>query len=152
MRRILQILGVVLIGFLLVAQFVRIDRKNPAVESDVPAPPDVKAALRTACYDCHSNETRWPWYSRVAPVSWLLAYDVGEGRAEVNFSTWQSYDAARRRKMLKETTDTLNEGEMPPWYYGILHPEARLGDAERRALIAWASEGTAGAAAEAGTR
>jgi hypothetical protein len=136
-------LGVGVVVFLVLAQFVRIDRTNPPVESDVPTPAEVKAALRAACYDCHSNETIWPWYSRVAPASWLLQYDVNEGREELNFSTWQRYDPRRQQKKLKETVETLNGGEMPPWYYSIMHPDARLADQDRRAIVAWASHGAA---------
>jgi hypothetical protein len=143
MRGIWKSIGIVAIVLLAVAQLARIDRTNPPVESDVPAPPEVKSVLRRACYDCHSNETVWPWYSHVAPVSWLLAYDVMEGREELNFSTWQGYDQAQRRKKLKETIETLNEGEMPPWFYWMMHPPARLADPERQAIIEWASTGAA---------
>jgi Haem-binding domain len=145
MRRLLRAIGIIAVVFLVVAQFVKITRTNPPVESDVPAPADVKVALRGACYDCHSNETTWPWYSHVAPVSWLLAYDVSEGREELNFSTWQRYDAAKQQKKLKETIETLHEGEMPPWYYSILHPAARLADKDRQAIVTWASQGGANA-------
>src|ERR1044072_7099855 len=98
MRATLRTIGIGAVVFFVVAQFARIDRTNPPVETDVPAPANVKNALRTACYDWHSNETVWPWYSHVAPVSWLLAYDVVEGREELNFSTWQRYDAKRQQK------------------------------------------------------
>lgn len=145
MRRILKMVGFAIVAFLLIAQLVPIERANPPVESDVPAPPQVKATLRAACYDCHSNETVWPWYSHVAPISWLLAYDVNKGREELNFSTWQRYDAKRQQKKLKETVEEMNEGEMPPWSYVILHPEARLAEADRQALVAWATQGASGA-------
>jgi hypothetical protein len=144
MRGFLRGFGIFAIVFLILAQFVRINRTNPPVETDVPSPADVKSALRAACYDCHSNETNWPWYSHVAPVSWLLAYDVSEGREELNFSTWQRYDARKQMKKLKETIEEMNEGEMPPWYYSMIHPEARLSDGSRQAIIAWASAGTSG--------
>jgi cytochrome c551/c552 len=134
-------LGIGSVAFLVIAQFVRIERSNPPVESDVSAPPEVKARFRAACYDCHSNETVWPWYSQVAPVSWLLAHDVNEGREELNFSTWQRYDSNRRRKKLKEMVETVNEGEMPPWYYVIIHPEAWLTDQDRAAIVTWANQG-----------
>lgn len=147
MRRLLKAIGTIAVVFLVVAQFVRINRTNPPVESDVPAPADVKVALRDACYDCHSNETTWPWYSHIAPVSWLLAYDVSEGREELNFSTWQRYDPAKQQKKLKETIETLNNGEMPPWYYSMMHRTARLADKDRQAIVAWATQG---AASEAG--
>jgi len=137
MRRTFARGAIALVVLLVLAQLVRVDRTNPPVMSDVPAPPEVKAELRRACYDCHSNETAWPWYSQVAPISWLLAYDVGEGREELNFSTWQQYDENRRQKKLKET---VNEGEMPPRYYVLLHPDARLPDRDRQTLAAWAAE------------
>ena len=146
MRGFLRGFGIFAIVFLILAQFVRINRTNPPVETDVPSPADVKSALRAACYDCHSNETKWPWYSHVAPMSWLLAYDVSEGREELNFSTWQRYDAQKQMKKLKETIETMNQGEMPPWYYTMIHPEARLSDRGRQAIIAWASAGTSGGA------
>jgi hypothetical protein len=149
MRGFLRAVGTFAIIFLIGAQFVKINRTNPPVESDVPAPAKVKAALRAACYDCHSNETTWPWYSHVAPFSWLLAYDVSEGREELNFSTWQRYDAAKQQKKLKETIETLNDGEMPPWYYSMIHPSARLADVDRQSTIAWASQGTRGASGTA---
>jgi hypothetical protein len=139
MRGIWRTIGMGAIVAFALAQFARIDRTNPPVESDVPAPSEVKAALRRACYDCHSNETHWPWYSHVAPVSWLLAYDVVEGREELNFSTWQRYDAARQQKKLRETIATLNEGEMPPGVYTVMHPASRLAEADRQAIVAWAS-------------
>ena len=147
MRRAFGRGAIVLVVLLGLAQLVGVDRTNPPVVSDVPAPLDVKTTLRRACYDCHSNETAWPWYSQVAPISWLLAYDVGEGREDLNFSTWQQYDEKRRRKMLKETVETVNEGEMPPWYYVLMHPDTRLADRDRQALAAWAAE-AGGASAE----
>jgi cytochrome c551/c552 len=132
----LAALGVALIA----AQAIRIDRTNPPVTSDVAAPPAVAALLRRACYDCHSNETVWPWYSTVAPFSWLLARDVKKGRREVNFSTWAAYDAKKKSKKLKESAEEIGEGEMPPWYYVRVHPEARMSPAERELLRAWTAE------------
>jgi cytochrome c551/c552 len=142
MRATLRTIGIVAVAFLVVAQFARIDRTNPPVEADIPAPTNVKVALRAACYDCHSNETVWPWYSHVAPMSWLLAYDVLEGREELNFSTWQRYDAGKQQKKLKKSVEEMNEGEMPPWFYTMMHPPARLADADRQAIISWASAGS----------
>ena len=120
-------------------QLVPVDRSNPPVEDEVPAPAEVRAVLRRACYDCHSNETTWPWYSRIAPVSWLLAADVREGRKELNYSTWSRYDAKRQAKLLKESWEEVAEGEMPPSLYGPLHPDATLGEQDRAALKAWAT-------------
>ncbi len=73
-------------------QLVPVKRSNPPVEFEVEAPADVHAILERACYDCHSNRTRWPWYSSVAPVSWLVARDVRRGRKELNFTDWPAFD------------------------------------------------------------
>jgi hypothetical protein len=125
------------IAFLVVAQFFRIDRTNPPVAQDVAAPRDIDGLLRRACYDCHSNETVWPWYSQIAPVSWLLARDVREGRRELNFSTWDAYDPMRKAKKLKESADEAAEGGMPPWFYVAVHREAALSPADVERLRAW---------------
>ena len=131
-------------AFLIVAQVFRPARVNPPGGNEVPAPSEVRTILRGACYDCHSNETIWPWYSQVAPVSWLVAYDVREGREELNFSEWGGAPPAKRQKKLKETIETVNQGEMPPWYYVLMHPDARLADADRTALVRWAEASRGG--------
>ncbi len=115
-------------------QLVPVNRSSPPVEAEVVAPANVRAVLRRACYDCHSNETAWPWYSRVAPVSWLVARDVREGRREVNFSDWGRYAPERKLKKLKECREQVAEGKMPPWFYVIAHRDAAL-SAEDQALV-----------------
>jgi hypothetical protein len=137
---VLRVLMLVVVLVLIAGLVFRIDRTNPPVESDIEAPLAVAPLLRSACYDCHSNQTRWPWYSQVAPASWLLGRDVSEGRAELNFSTWDRYDAKRKLKLLKESAHEIEEGEMPPWYYLPLHREARLNDTEKQGLAAWFRE------------
>lgn len=134
LRRVAVGLGVAVV----LAQLVPVARTNPPVSADVAPPADVAATLRRACYDCHSNETVWPWYSRVAPVSWLVAHDVDEGRDELNFSAWGAYDAVKRRKKLNETVKEITEGEMPPWYYVVMHPPARLSPADVERVRGWA--------------
>lgn len=119
-------------------QLIPVDRSNPPVSAEVPAPPEVRAILRRACYDCHSHETVWPWYSRVAPVSWLIARDVREGRKKVNFSTWDRYSANRQVMKRMACWEEVEEGEMPPWYYLLVHREAVLSDADREVLRQWA--------------
>lgn len=138
MRKFLRRLALALVLVLVAIQLVPVDRTNPPVESEVDAPAEALSVLRRACYDCHSNETRWPWYARIAPVSWLVARDVREGRAELNFSTWNRLDARRRAKLAQESFEEASEGEMPPWFYLPLHPEARLSQADLAALGAWA--------------
>jgi len=138
-RYLKRALWLVFVG-LVVAQVFRIDRTNPPVQQDVAAPPEVDLILHRACYDCHSNETVWPGYSHIAPVSWLLARDVREGRRELNFSSWNTYDAKKKAKKLKETADEVAEGEMPPWYYVVAHRDAMLSPADTERVRAWAAD------------
>jgi len=130
--------AIALAALLVVAQLVRPEHTNPPATVEVDAPEDVRVVLRRACYDCHSNATVWPWYSHVAPISWLVAHDVDEGRGDLNFSTWDAYSAAKRAKKMKEIVETVEEGEMPLWFYVALHPDARLSADDRARLTAWA--------------
>jgi hypothetical protein len=123
---------------LVASQFVPVSRTNPPVENDVSAPEPVAQLLRRACYDCHSNETVWPWYSRVAPMKFLVVRDVNEGREHLNFSTWNRLDAAKRDEAFEHIADEVTEGNMPLGIYLPAHPEARLADAERAAIVEWA--------------
>lgn len=83
-----------------------------------------------ACADCHSNETKWPWYSHIAPISWLIQYDVEEGREHFNVSMW----GVQKENEGDEAKEEFDEGEMPPWFYLPTHPDARLSESERKAL------------------
>lgn len=129
------------VGVLIVAlaaiQLVPVDRTNPPVETEVPATAEARTVLRRACYDCHSNESIWPWYSRVAPVSWLLVRDVHEGREELNLSTWNRYTTKQQLKKLKKSWEEVVDGDMPPWFYLPPHPDARLSANDRALLRAW---------------
>lgn len=124
-----------LVGVLI--QIVPVKRGNPPVESDLVAPPEVKATLKRACYDCHSNETVWPWYSKIAPASWLVASDVTEGRGKFNFSSWNQYTPERQAALLTRIRREVRQGDMPPWYYTIKHQDAKLTPAQRLALETW---------------
>jgi len=124
---------------ILIAQFVRPDRSNPAVSGDLLAPPVVKDALERACYDCHSNQTRWPWYSSVAPFSWWINREVDEGRRRLNFSSWTDYtsDPGTEDQKLDEVARLIASRAMPPRYYLAMHPGARLTLGERVAITRW---------------
>jgi cytochrome c551/c552 len=126
------------LGAFVAAQGVRFPRTNPPVESDVAAPPAVEAILHRACYDCHSHETVWPWYSNVAPVSWLVIHDVDEARHHVDFSTWGTLSEQKRLKKLDDIVEMVQEGDMPLWYYVLMHPRARLTDEDVATLRQWA--------------
>jgi len=127
-------LGIVFLAL----QFVPVDRDNPPVERDVDAPSEVAAILRRACYDCHSHETRWPWYSHVAPLSWWIAEHVEHGRADLNFSQWPMFDLFEQGMALEDIEEQIRKGEMPLNSYLILHPEARLSKEDREVLLEWA--------------
>ena len=100
--------------------------------------PEADQVLRTACFDCHSNETRYPWYSRLPVVSLVIGRHVAEGRRELNYSTWGRMDARRRAKAIRETVESVREGEMPTLDYVLMNPDARM-TAERVALLTQAA-------------
>lgn len=133
-KKLLVVAGLAIGGGLVAAQLVPYgrDHSNPPVTAEPPwDAPGTRALAQRACFDCHSNETRWPWYSNVAPVSWLVQADVDEGRQVLNFSEWtRGYEEAQ------ESGETVRSQEMPPRSYLLLHPEARLSDAERQQLAA----------------
>jgi hypothetical protein len=122
-----------------IIQFFPVKKTNPPVETEGPAPTQVKTILHRACYDCHSNETVWPWYSKIAPVSWLVTNDVHEGRGEINFSTWNSYSQKKRYEVLGKVWKEVKEDNMPPLQYRIMHQEARLTAEDKTALRLWAT-------------
>ena len=129
-----------LIGFvvalataLLVIQFVPYgrDHTNPPVTGEPPwDSPETRAMAVTTCFDCHSNETEWPWYSNIAPFSWLLQRHVDEGRETLNFSEWGSAEQES-----DEIVESVRDGEMPTWDYELIHADARLSDADRAAFL-----------------
>lgn len=133
MRTIVQVL-IGLLGLGLLIQLVPYGREheNPATLRE-PAwdQPRTRELFSRACQDCHSNQTEWPWYSSVAPVSWLVQHDVEEGRSHFNISEW-----GRKKNDSDEAAKMVREDEMPPWFYLPAHPEARLSDSERKELIA----------------
>lgn len=121
------------LGALLVAiQFVPYgrDHDNPPVVQDAPwSTPEGRRLAVGACFDCHSNETRWPPYSHVAPMSWLVQRDVENGRRELNFSEWGRDDNS------DDLAEAVSSGSMPPRNYRLLHPEARLSESEKAAIV-----------------
>jgi len=134
-----RILLFVLLGIAVAIQFVPVQRDNPPVESEIPAPSLVREILEQSCYDCHSHNTEWPWYSYVAPVSWLIAHDVEEAREHLNMSRWNDYEPAKQRELREEMWEEVEEGEMPRWFYIPLHPGAALDETEKELLRYWAS-------------
>lgn len=137
MRKLRPLL-MLLITAVIAAQFVPVDRGNPPESAPLQAPADVMAVLETSCFDCHSNRTQWPWYSRVAPVSWWVAHHVEEGREHLNFSHWGGMTFNEQRHARKEVAEEVREGEMPLPSYVRGHRDAALDDAARELLLRWA--------------
>jgi mono/diheme cytochrome c family protein len=106
---------------------------RPVVREPAWDSPATRNLAKQACFDCHSNETVWPWYSQVAPISWLVYRDVVEAREELNFSDWQG-GAGKGEKPLRVAKE-VESGDMPPFQYRIAHPHARLDEASRKALL-----------------
>ena len=134
MKKFIIFLVVVIVGI----QFIPVERTNPPVQSDIDAPPEVKAIFKKACYDCHSNETNWVWYTKLAPVSFLTINDVTEGRKKLNFSEWDNY-FGKMDEVKKEIWEEVREEQMPPWTYRISHSESKLTPEEKNLLRNWAT-------------
>lgn len=144
-----KILGALLIALLLI-QFIRPSQDNPPTDQaqsfqQVANPPaEVVSVLKSACYDCHSNETVYPWYSKIAPVSWWLANHINEGREHLNFSTYGQISAEDKGKVMEEIAEVIQKNEMPLGSYTWLHREAKLNEAQKNMLIQWAGNQNAG--------
>ena len=138
-KKILVLLAIAAVAI----QFIRPDRSNPKVNpaQDLAAvanpPAEVQAILKKACYDCHSNETVWPWYSNITPVNWFVANHINEGREKLNFSTFGALSPADRSEALGEAAEAIQEGEMPMSSYVLMHPEAKLDATQRQTLLNW---------------
>lgn len=145
LKRVLKWVLVVLIVAFIGMQFVQPTRANPPVDESKTifatgkVPADVQAILERSCADCHSHTTVWPWYSKVAPVSWKVADDVEHGRKELNFSVWGDYKPKRAEHKLEELCEQVEEQEMPLKKYTFLHPRAKLSAADCRRLCEWSS-------------
>ncbi|MGB0430986.1 MAG: heme-binding domain-containing protein [Bacteroidia bacterium] len=131
MKLLLKIILVIVLIFGIM-QLFRIDKTNPetVIENQFSivedAPEDVLNIMKNACYDCHSNQTKYPWYSNVAPISWVVKDHIDEGREEMNFSEWGSYSDGKRHHKLEECLEEVAEGEMPLKGYVVWHSEALL--------------------------
>ncbi len=125
-----------LVVFLIAVQVIPYGRDHhnpPRVQEPPWDRPQTRELAKAACFDCHSNETIWPWYANLAPVSWLVQHDVEEGRRHLNFSDWRRGE--RKGEKPKELREVITEGEMPPLQYRLIHAEARLSEAQKRQLL-----------------
>jgi len=123
------IIGVVVFGLIQLIPYGHSHTNPPVTAEPTWDSPQSRALAERACFSCHSNQTTWPWYSNVAPVSWLIQRDVDGGRRRMNFSQWRGMPESG------ELAEIVSSGEMPPWFYVIMHPEANLSDAEKTQLI-----------------
>ena len=143
MKKWLKVLLITLVALVVAAQVVRPARTNPPVDpqkemtAHMQVDPAVMATLSRACNDCHSNRTEWPWYSNVAPVSWLVAHDVNDGREELNFSEWGASKKKEPGKLLGKICSEVTEGEMPMATYTLIHPQAKLTREEVQNVCRW---------------
>jgi hypothetical protein len=142
-KKLKWIFGALIAVFALL-QFTNPARTNPPlppggdISATNPPPPQIAAQLRASCYDCHSDETKWPWYSHIAPASWLVVSDVNDGREHLNFSEWPRDHPDWAARRLENVSEELGYKEMPPAKYTLMHPAARLNDAQRKELENWA--------------
>lgn len=127
------------IAAFIIMQLIPVNQTNPPVVQTAAMPEDVEAILRESCFDCHSNETKWPWYSRIAPGSFLITWDVKEGRKHLNFSDFSNMDSFDSSDVAEELIEVLEEGSMPVPQYLMLHPGASLSDSETETLLGWAN-------------
>lgn len=132
-----------LVVFLIIAQFFKIDKTNPPVTAahDIlnitNAPDNVRTMMKNACYDCHSNETKYPWYMDIAPISWWTKRHVNNGRGSLNFSEWISYDAKQKNHQLEDSALKVRKKWMPLSSYLLAHPEAKISEDDREILASW---------------
>ncbi len=138
MSRFLKYLFVLLILAFIGIQFIEIEKTNPPVTAEIKAPDEVINLFKTACYDCHSNETKWPWYSSVAPISWLVEKDVREGRNHLNFSEFELMTSDKKAEYKKEIWEEVRDDNMPLNIYTIIHPKAKLDITQKNLIKQWA--------------
>ncbi len=146
MRRFTKRIGLAAVVLLLAIQLIPVNRSNPRVDpsqtiyATLQVPGDVKAVLERSCNNCHSNETSWPWYSYVAPVSWVVAHDVHQARKKMNLSEWGGYSMNKKTDKLEEICEQLTNGDMPDRKYTLIHRRARPTAKERDVVCQWSED------------
>jgi hypothetical protein len=138
--------GLVIVALFLAAQFYQPDRTNPPVDetktiyATLNVPPEVRVILDRSCSDCHSNNTHWPWYSNIAPASWLTAGDVKKGRSSMNLSVWGTYKRTKQAGKLDDISEQLTGDKMPLKPYRMMHPGSVLSRSEIELVSQWAEK------------
>lgn len=134
-------IAISLVFLFLIIQSIRIDKTTESVNPETDfisltsANPEIAGMLKTACYDCHSNQPKYPWYTNIAPVSWWIKHHIDEGSHHLNFSIWGTYKEKRKNHKLDECVEMIEEGEMPMSSYTIMHGDAKLTDAQKLQLV-----------------
>jgi hypothetical protein len=129
-----------LLAVFIIIQFISIDKTNPPVDKSKDflalkkTPQDIAQLIRNSCYDCHSNETKYPWYAKIQPVAWYLKDHIDEGREELNFSEFANYEAIRQAKKMRKSANEIEEGEMPLESYTLIHQKAKLTSEQKEKL------------------
>jgi len=147
MKKILKPLGILLLATFIIIQFFRPDKNinnnTSAFVNDISVvhkmPDDVQTILKTSCYDCHSNNTKYPWYANIQPVAWWLDDHVVEGKKEINFSEFATYRIGRKYKKMEEIIEQVEENEMPLSSYTVIHRNAILNKDQKISLTNWAT-------------
>lgn len=133
----------IVFGVLIIIQFFRIDKTIKPINtktdyiSVAQTNPEISTLLKNSCYDCHSNQPTYPWYTNIAPVSWWIKNHINEGSRHLNFSDWETYTSKRKDHKLEECIEVIEEGEMPMNSYTWMHGETKLTNAQRTLLIDW---------------
>lgn len=143
--------GLLLVVFcFVVIQFFQPDRnqsgkvEGPDIHNSYAIPGNVSSIFKTACYDCHSNNSRYPWYSKIQPGAWLMATHIRDGKAKLNFSEFGNYSTRRRKSKLKAIGGSIRDGKMPLKSYLLLHPKAQLSDSDKKLVLAWVENAQSG--------
>ncbi len=145
MKKALKLVAGLLFVVFAIIQFFRPDRANPPVieaediRASIAIPAEVDSILKRSCKDCHSNETVYPWYSNVAPVSWFLSDHIANGREHMNFSIWNTYKTEKKVRRLEEMCEEITAGAMPLPSYLWLHRDAVLTDDDKKILCDWSA-------------
>ncbi len=129
----------IFIIILMALQLIPIERSNPSTDQNIALhpPKEVESILKKACYDCHSNETKWPFYANIAPLSFSISSHIKDGRKALNFSEWKNIDPKIKTKRIQRAIKTIKNGMMPLPTYLWLHDEAKLTKEEKRVLTTW---------------
>ncbi|MEO8072765.1 MAG: heme-binding domain-containing protein [Acidobacteriota bacterium] len=146
MKKFLKISAIILAAAFIAIQFIHPDFTNPPInqaetlEASTQVPENVEAILTTSCKDCHSNETKYPWYANIQPSAWFLADHIEEGRQHLNLSVWNTYEERRKKRKISEICEQVESREMPLPSYLYIHWDAKLSDEQIKVLCGWTKQ------------